>query len=495
MHSRTFRTRQLLAFATLTAIAALAACGGGGGSSGAPVARTTSTPITTAPPSGSGLAPASFAIKIPGSGGSSVSRRTQAVNAATTTVSFTLLKTNAAGVTLSGTPSSFDVSASSPLCTAVTGGGRACTIGINAPIGDDIYSVQTFDVNGNKLGSSAVNLSVLQNVANTASITLGGTIAGVVVTTVAASNGDNRVVLDASGQFGPASVRVVVIGFDNLGNVILTPDTFSSPITIAFDSRLFQEESTLRRPQQVSPAPTLQVSVTYANPNGGPASATTTDVGAPITVTSPNDVVTLTVVAPGPAAIKDMGLIGVVGSVPATLPDFIATPAPGLAGPISGVAFLVEAAVANPTPVPTPTPAPTPVISFSANNGISGFTPSQNFQFPSATSPGTIITITDTTGELPTVGTVTVTASAACAGEFDSPAFPITSAPLSTGQTTFFLETYAHGGGTPAPVPSGPQPTPFPTGGVTCLLTATDNHGASAQLNVFVNNATGLTVQ
>src|SRR5471032_1775908 len=93
-------TQQLLAFGTIAAIAALAACGGGGGSSGTPAVHTTAAPIVTAPPAGSGLAPASFAVKIPGAGGSSVSRRTQAVNAATTSMSFSLIKTDAAGVTV-----------------------------------------------------------------------------------------------------------------------------------------------------------------------------------------------------------------------------------------------------------------------------------------------------------------------------------------------------------------------------------------------------------
>src|SRR6185312_12446834 len=158
--------QRLFAFGALAAGAALAACGGGGASSGTPAARITSAPVTTAPPAGSGLAPASFAIKIPGPGNSSISRRVKTVNAATTTVSFTLLKTDS--VLPTPPPNSFDVSSTSTLCTTAADGSRSCTLGVSAPVGNDIYSVQTFDIHGNKLGSAAVSIKVLQNVANTA---------------------------------------------------------------------------------------------------------------------------------------------------------------------------------------------------------------------------------------------------------------------------------------------------------------------------------------
>src|SRR5471030_1386336 len=220
MDSRTFRTRRLLAFATLSAIATLAACGGGGGSSGTPPTRASSAPIATAPPAGSGLAPASFSIKIPATTGSSASRQTQTIDPTTTSISFSLLKTTAVGVTTPGAAVSFDVSATSPLCTTVSGG-RTCTIGINAPLGDDIYSVQTFNAAGAVLGGSAVNLTVLQNVANTATIVIGGALAGVLMSTVTGATGDAGIGLDWLGVTAPASVHLVLIGVDAQGNAIL----------------------------------------------------------------------------------------------------------------------------------------------------------------------------------------------------------------------------------------------------------------------------------
>src|SRR5476649_828443 len=90
-----FRARRLFAFATIAAISALTACGGGGGSSTAPAAHSTPAPLTTTPATSSGsLAPASFAIKIPGTGTSGVSRRVLAVSAQTQSAVFTLLKTD-----------------------------------------------------------------------------------------------------------------------------------------------------------------------------------------------------------------------------------------------------------------------------------------------------------------------------------------------------------------------------------------------------------------
>jgi len=495
-----FTAQRFSAFGTLAAVAALAACGGGGGSSGAPgVHTTTPAPITTAPPAGSGLAPASFSILIPGSGSSSTSRRTQTVNAATTTISFVLLKTNAAGVTLPQTPVSFNVAVGSPLCITAAGGARSCTIGINAPIGSDIYSVQTFDVNGNKLGSSAVNLSVLQNVANTATITLGGTLAGVLISAITqnAISGSAQV-LDVTS--GPTSMRVVVIGFDSQGNVILTPDTFSTPITLELfnlgtidDEQQDFDNSTKRSTKNITPV--LQVTVAYANPNGGPATATTTDIGAPITVTSPNDVVTLTALSPAPQFDTGFAFLAAVGTPPAVLPTAPPTAAPGLAPALSALLLEIMAAptvatsppTSTPTSPPTPTPTPTPpTITWSSQSGSSLFTAANggipaSYQFLSPTDNPAILGITDTAG--PTTITFSI-APPSCTALFSMPASFPTSSPATGNPSTATLTLAPSGAGSTA------------SAGGSCTVTATDsttNH-ISAPITIFINNVSG-TIQ
>jgi hypothetical protein len=495
------KTQQLLAFGTIAAIAALAACSGGGGS-GTPAVHTTAAPIVTAPPAGSGLAPASFAVKIPGPGSSSISRRTQAVNATTTSMSFSLIKTDAAGTTVPQAAVTFDVSAGSALCTAGSAGARSCNLALNAPLGNDVYSVHTLDVHGNTIGSSAVTIHVQSNVANSASISLGGTVAGVLITPIAQA-GDifEGLVLDSAALLGPTSMRVLIIGFDGQGNVILTPDTFSTPINLVFLNEgpiILNSNATghSRRTRAVG-TDSVQASVVYANPNGGSPSQSTTDSGAPLIITSPNDVVTLTALSP-PVSSAFVAIAS-VGPPPSPLPVEAPSPAPnGAANSLSGFVFAV-AAVAPGSPAPLPVVAS---ITWAADQPGMSAGPNQVFQFANAQAPGANITLTDViAGGNPAAGTITISSPSwntpgGCASEFASPTtFPITGTLDAKGTFTFLAQTLASGGATPpAPAPSAPIPTPFPTGGLTCQLIATDGNGITSTLTIDVNNPTG-TIQ
>jgi hypothetical protein len=500
MSRRPLRASRLLAFATLTAIAALAACGGGGGSASTPGVAVTAAPIVTAPPAGSGLAPASFSIQIPGTGASGISRRVQAVSASTATVSFTLLKTDAVGVTVPSAAVTFDVSSTSALCVAGTAGARACTVGIAAPLGNDIYSVQTFDKNGAKLGSSAVNLKVLANVANTATISLGGTLAGVVITTLASISFG---FVELNAGLGPTSARAIVIGVDNAGHVILTPDTFSTPITLSLlNADTLNTGSTRRHPRVVTtaaPTPTLQVSVTSAAT--GAVTSMTDISGTSLSVTSPGDIVNITALTPQSFIFGDFALFASVGPLPAV--PTLATAAPGTTPVVSALEIELEAAVATPPPVSPPTPCPAnytgtapncvpPVITFLPQTGLSGFSPNQLFQFASPATGAATITVSDTNGGVPFAGTMSIapttpTDVTACAAEFAQPAaYPVT-ATLVSGQMSFVIQTFV--AQAIASPPASPQP--LPTGGAICNLTATDSRGVSAKLEVVVNNITG----
>jgi hypothetical protein len=451
---KSFTTSKFLAFAALAAIAGLAACGGGGGSASAPVARASPAPITTA---GSGLAKASFSIKIPSATAASASRQTRTIDPATSSISFTLLKTTAAGVPTPGTAVTSDVSAASPLCTAVTGG-RTCTVALIAPIGDDIYSVQTFSATGVQIGSSAVNLTVLENVANTATIVIGGALAGVVMSTISGQSGDAETPLDWLGVNFPSSVRLVLIGVDAQGNAILNPGTFSTPITLGFQSFLFEDSHARRTKGAITAQPAmLQLTVAYANPNGGPATATTTDVGPPITVTSPNDVVTVTALSPGPTTlIRNTGVVAVVGA---------ATTIPSSPFPASGLTFSVF---------------PSGPFTFNVTDGQIGLTGPQDFQsfqFPTASAALVNFSVSESVAGVMQTGPITLAlqeTSAPCVGYFDLPKLPTT---LNTANAfSFQLETAAHGTGD------------GPTQGVTCHLQVTDAAGLFGTLTVNVNN-------
>jgi hypothetical protein len=456
MDSKPVKVSRLLAFAAITA---LTACGGGGGSASAPAVKTapTSAPIT----SGTGLAPASFSIKIPAASSSSISRRTQTVNAATTNMTFTLLKTTST-VAPTPAPANFDISAASPLCAAVAGGGRTCTIGVSAPIGSDIYSVQTFDAGGNKLGSSAVNLTVLQNVANSATISLGGTIAAVVATSLSPIG---PIELDNTGGQGPKSTRVLIIGIDSSGNVILTPDTFSSPVNLIF-SNVFPEfgaptSSTVRRTRGVAIAPTVQASVTYAS---GAAPASITDVTTTaLPVTSPGDIVTVTALAPGPPIEEDnLALLAFVGAIPATLP--VLDPfAGGTPTALSLVPFIVLAA-----------PPVTPVITWSNLSATRQFNSAEpSYQFLSPTDAQANLGITDSSGATTmSVTLVNVAPTNNCPSLLTGPTFP-QGLSLAAGATLSVLIA-----------PNG-------TGSGTCILRATDTVGNTAAIEIFINNVSG----
>jgi hypothetical protein len=488
MDSRPLKASRFLAFAALTAIAALAACGGGG-SSGTAVPKAPVSTVTTPPASGAGLAPASFTIKIPSATSSSSSRRTKTVNAATTSISFTLLKSDAVGATVGGAPVSFDLSTTSTLCTTATGGARTCSISLAAPIGDDIYSVQTFDVTGAKLGSSAVNISVLQNVANSATISLGGQIAGVLMTLVTGtgSSFSNPAQLIATGTGTGVTQRVILIAFDAQGNVILTPDTFTTAVTLAFNNVGPAAEQAI-----------IQAVVTYANPVGGIVSAHTSNIDPSITVNSPNDVINVSAVGSSPALNTNVALFAFVGPAPATLPSAIpSAPTNGTPAASAGLAFQVNAQ-------PATQPAPVNVLSWGASPStglVVGDGSNPTYTFASALSPLVNLSVSESLGGNPVTGSVTINSSDCSSSAFDQPmgGFPTVSPiTIALNGPTFILETTAHDGVSPVPNPdpSASPAAPFPVTGVTCHITAKDPVTlATSTLTVFVNNASGLTVQ
>ena len=169
-------------FIALAIIAALAACGGGGGSS-APASGSLvgGAPVTTPTPGAlpAGYLVTSVAITLPAGKYSASTRRTQTVGTGTTSITFTLLQQNGASAT--STPQAFGLTASSKGCVVNQSQALVCTLGVDAPVGQDVFLAQTYDANGNLTGSGAVALSVALNSANAAAITLSAQVANVFV--------------------------------------------------------------------------------------------------------------------------------------------------------------------------------------------------------------------------------------------------------------------------------------------------------------------------
>jgi len=197
---------------------ALAACGGGGGGS-------TPTPSTlgggtapTASPAPAGSGTLSFSIAIPSSTGPAASSRTpKYVSPSTASVSVTL-----AGQT---TPlATANLGATAPGCTVVPNG-VSCTVTVNAPAGSNTFVITTYNGTngtGQQLSTARVAATVTPNAITPVPLTLNG-----VVATTAVILGATTVPVGT-----PASIAVTVNAYDQNGNLIVGPGSFSSPITL-----------------------------------------------------------------------------------------------------------------------------------------------------------------------------------------------------------------------------------------------------------------------
>jgi streptogramin lyase len=188
------------------ALLLLTACGGGGG--GASV----TSPLQPASATQGG---ASIVVQIPaGATTSSSSRAKRDVSASAQSVRVAL-----------GTQSLVvaDVTATSKLCQAASGGGRICTIAVNAPAGNDDFTVTAYDQPGgagNVLATGTVQATLAAGQPQTLPVTLAGTIASL------------RLALqNAYPPAGTAATtNVVVQALDADGNTIL--GSYPQPVTL-----------------------------------------------------------------------------------------------------------------------------------------------------------------------------------------------------------------------------------------------------------------------
>src|SRR5665213_620124 len=155
-----------------TGSALLSACGGGGGGSAHTVPAAGATPGSVAP---QGSATATFALSLqqytPVQ--TAAKRRVAFVSPATAQISLTIVSVN--GVASSGSPMTFPISPGAPNCTGANGTVN-CNISATIPIGSDVLSASTLDVNGHTLGTSTITANVVQNATNVIALAVGGEI-------------------------------------------------------------------------------------------------------------------------------------------------------------------------------------------------------------------------------------------------------------------------------------------------------------------------------
>ncbi len=312
----------------LAAVAlAVAACGGGGGGGGGSTGLSSAVLPTNAPttagvapatnaPLPAGFAVASVTITVPKAsiGSSGSSRRAQTIGAGTNSITFSLLQLN--GATASSTPQSYGLTATSPGCaTQPATGNLVCSLNINAPIGSDIFLAQTYtgtNGNGSLTGSGAMALTVALNSTNTASLSLSGQVASVFL---AASypfpylgpfsqfSKSRRAAPAAVPSAAPTpgvvnSLQLFVIALDSSNNVILNPSVYTSPVYL----QLFYASVG-------APDVSLQV---VPGSEGGATTSTSANYGT-VTVNSPSDVITASIlpnVANGSQFIYVLGNVG-----------------------------------------------------------------------------------------------------------------------------------------------------------------------------------------
>ncbi len=196
--------RSSLASACALAVT-LSACGGAGGGS-APLPSPTSTPMAQQQPQ----ANAQFVFHIPAvqsvSAASLKSATTRPMDFSASTQSIKI----AAGTQVLTTA---DVSATSSLCKAATGGGRDCTVGVTAPTGNDQFTITAYDqpgASGNAIAQATV-AATISTQPTMVNVAVNGTIA--------------KLAISLSNPYPPVgtatTVSVTVTGVDADGNVVL----------------------------------------------------------------------------------------------------------------------------------------------------------------------------------------------------------------------------------------------------------------------------------
>jgi hypothetical protein len=249
-------SRRVLRAAAGIAIASLAACGShaSGLAPRAPFAQTTQ-------PSARAVSVA-FRVAIPK--GSQATRRAQYVSASTQSMS----------IAVGG-------------ATAVVNCSSTCEGSIDAPVGDDTFTIKLFDAQnatGNLLATGATTQTIVADLANAVHVTLGGVAAALRLTLHPASI--------VPGSAGSAAVTVDALDAD--GNVIIGPgsyvDAAGNPIAIALSDSDTSGTSTLSKTSVSEPTSGIALNYTAAlaiPPTITASASGFTDVAATLSLAAP----------------------------------------------------------------------------------------------------------------------------------------------------------------------------------------------------------------
>jgi hypothetical protein len=259
--------------------ALLSACGGGGGGSAHTVPAAGSTPGSVAP---QGSATATFALSLrqyTPVQTAATRRRVAFISPATAQISLTIVSVN--GVATSGSPMTFPISPGAPNCTGANGAVN-CNISATIPIGSDVLSASTLDVNGHTLGTSTITANVEQNATNVIALAIGGQIANV------------QIYL-SQNHFTPGTpgtANVIVVPLDQSGAEIVNPGNYSPAITVTSSSSAGGHLSLITNGTNTGLTSTVnspndQVVVSYDGGGTSGSSSITANAGGGITATKP----------------------------------------------------------------------------------------------------------------------------------------------------------------------------------------------------------------
>jgi hypothetical protein len=206
---------------------ALNACGGGGGGSapagGALPSNGGGSGTGTVP---QGSATATFAVNLQQyTPVNTAAKRRQIafISPATAQISLRIVSVN--GVAATGSPMTFGVSPNSPNC-AGSNGIVSCNLAATIPIGNDVLTAGTLDVNGRSLGSSTITANVQQNATNVIALAVGGEIA-------------NLQIYLSQNHFVPGTPlnsNVIVVPLDQSGAEIVNPGNYNPAIIVTSSS-------------------------------------------------------------------------------------------------------------------------------------------------------------------------------------------------------------------------------------------------------------------
>lgn len=224
----------------------LAACGGGGGAS---------TPSVL--PSHT-LVAGKFVLTIPAPSTSAAARTPKYISPSALSVS---ISANGQAPTIA------DISSGSPNCTT-TGASRVCTVALQAPVGQDTFTISQYDgpnATGTLLGSG----SAVTNVVAGAPFVVQAVLSGVIKTIQLALG-------PALTQGFPGTTTLTVSALDPDGNTIVGPGNYLVPITLSVTDPT--GKTTLSTSSLTAPSAT-PVTVVYAGGTGMAATITASASG------------------------------------------------------------------------------------------------------------------------------------------------------------------------------------------------------------------------